>query len=286
MDDGLGKFVIFLMLASMAMLFGYMLLELNSDTPQTYVPEIESILSKKIDYAVNIVEDSTVPVLSDALYVKTIDGKATITEHFIQEYFQKLAKDNSYYSTWYWKTGNYKTITASTVGTDNEHHFVNGYLVAYEPFETAQLWVPHYVVSMRLRYQLDSDQYSGMADVWQNSKQAFANTRGDCEDHAVLITDWLIEMGLDARVVIGDWAGGGHAWVIVFKGSEVYLLEATDKQKRNHWRYYPLAKFASKYHPEYMFNREYFWVNTGSKYTTDYSGEKWVKKSRYYKSSI
>jgi hypothetical protein len=30
-----------------------------------------------------------------------------------------------------------------------------------------------------------------------------------------------------------------------------------------------------------MFNREYFWVNTGTQLTTSYANNNWLKKSRY-----
>jgi hypothetical protein len=30
-----------------------------------------------------------------------------------------------------------------------------------------------------------------------------------------------------------------------------------------------------------MFNRDYFWVNTGTVFTTDYQGKHWDRKSHY-----
>jgi len=183
----------------------------------------------------------------------------------------------------YWSFNNNKSVTASAFGTDYLHHFVNHYLIGYAPFHVDNLWMPHFIISMRLTYQLDAEQYGGLAEVWQNSKQAFVNTRGDCEDHAIALTDWLIELGLDARVVLGSYKSEGHAWVIVVMESGVFLLESTDKQKNTNWHHYPLAKFEHNYHPKAMFNREYFWFNTGSVYTTSYQGNHWVKKSRFYR---
>ena len=124
---------------------------------------------------------------------------------------------------------------------------------------------------------------SSESETSTNSKQAFFNTRGDCEDHALVLADWLIEMGLDARVVLGSYKTEGHAWVVVLMESGVFLLEATSKQKRKNWRHYPLARFEHNYHPKAMFNRKYFWLNTGSMYTTSYQGNQWVKKSRFYR---
>lgn len=51
-------------------------------------------------------------------------------------------------------------------------------------------------------------------DVWQTSQGAFLKGKGDCEDHAVILADPLIDIGLDARVVLGDYRGRGHAWKI------------------------------------------------------------------------
>ena len=76
--------------------------------------------------------------------------------------------------------------------------------------------------------------------------------------------------------------GGGHAWVVLFKDNREYLLEATRKSGVSRMKAYPLAALHPDYHPRFMFNRDYFWENQGSKYTTDYSGERWVKQSRYY----
>ena len=185
----------------------------------------------------------------------------------------------------YWSFQNNPPVTASAFGTDYLHHFVNHYLVGYAPFETDNLWMPHYTISMRLKYQLDAQQYGGFKEVWQNSREAFFNTRGDCEDHSLALADWLIEMGIDARVVLGSYKKDRHAWVVVFLKDEVFLLESTSKQKNKSWRHYPLAKFETNYHPKYMFNRDYFWLNKGSSYTTRYEGTDWEKKSRFYRNT-
>lgn len=181
----------------------------------------------------------------------------------------------------YWSFSDKNPATASAFGTDYLHHFVNNYLIGFEPFKAKHFWIPQYTLTMRLKYQLDADQYGGLKDVWQNSKQAFLNTRGDCEDHAIILADWLIAMGLDARVVLGKYKKSGHAWVIVYKDSQVFLLEATSKQKNKKWSFYPLTDFQTNYHPYCMFNRDYFWLNIGSMYTTRYSGKNWIKKSRF-----
>jgi len=157
-------------------------------------------------------------------------------------------------------------------------HFVNGYLVGYVPDATVAPWVPLYTLARRKAYQTDLEQYRH-EERWQNSYQALHNERGDCEDHALALADWLIGLGLDARVVLGKAKGEGHAWVVVNDGNRSFLLEATDKRRIRRWAY-PLAQL----HPEYvardMFNRQDWWLNQGSP-AGDYQDARWRKLARY-----
>lgn len=171
--------------------------------------------------------------------------------------------------------------TATALGIDRRHHFVNSYLVGYEPFKTERIWVPLYTLVLRKQYEYDHLQYSGIMDIWQNSKQAYFYTRGDCEDHAIILADWLISMGIDARVVMGHHRETGHAWVVFFIHGKAYLLEPTSKRKVRTMGAIPAAVLMSDYHPMCQFNRERFWVNTGSQFTTWYSGTDWKMKSRF-----
>lgn len=171
--------------------------------------------------------------------------------------------------------------TMSAPGIDKSHYLVNSYLEGYQPFVVDNVALPLYILAQRKSYMLDEDQYFGLQEIWQTSRQAFFYPRGDCEDHALLLADWLIAMGEDARVVLGDMKGGGHAWVVLFRNGEEFLLEATSKRGVGRNRPYPLARLHPDYHPQYMFNRHYFWVNSGTKYTTRYSGPQWQKRSRY-----
>jgi predicted transglutaminase-like cysteine proteinase len=218
-------------------------------------------------------------------YIQILQNGNKFSEQQIHSHFQNRSINEMTLGVAYWSFLNNPPVTASAFGTDYLHHFVNHYLVGYAPFQTKILWIPQYTISMRLTYQLDAQQYGGFKEVWQNSREAFINTRGDCEDHALALTDWLIEIGIDARVVLGSYKNQGHAWVVVFLESGVFLLESTSKQKNKSWRHYPLAKFEINYHPKCMFNRDYFWLNNGSSYTTLYEGNNWVKKSRFYRGS-
>jgi len=251
--------------------------------PKLKEGSFDSVISYQIKEALKPSPGSDSAISSEDSFIRVLarDQDNYLSEKKIQHFLKGIERKKRA-GVRYWSQKDKKVVAASAYGTDSKHHFVNGYLVGYEPFETEQLWVPHYAVSMRLKYQLDSKQYGGLGDVWQSSKQAFFNTRGDCEDHSLVITDWLIEMGEDARVVLGKLKKRGHAWVVVLKDNKVFLLEATNKRKRKHWRHYPLAGLLANYHPKYMFNRDYFWVNTGSMLTTDYNGQHWVKRSRYF----
>lgn len=184
----------------------------------------------------------------------------------------------------WWVNGKDQHAQALTaMGIDKKHHFANSYLIGFKPFDTDRHWVPLYMLASKKLYQYDHLQYSGLKDVWQNSLQAFKNTRGDCEDHAIALADWLIGLGLDARVAIGDISESGHAWVIVFKDGKEYLLEATRKSRVRQWSKYRLAKTETDYHPTQLFNRNTLWINTGSKYTTSYSGNNWKQASTFHK---
>ncbi len=184
---------------------------------------------------------------------------------------------------YYWLSRPDRDIYAmSALGVDGEHHLASAYLEGFQPFETDNPMIPLYVLAQRKRYQLDSRNYWGKDDVWQTSRQAFLYPRGDCEDHAIVLADWLTMMGEDARVVVGDWGRERHAWVILIRNGREYLLEATKKSGLGRNRPYPLASLHPEYKPDFMFNHEYFWVNTGSNHTTRYRGRAWQRRSRLF----
>ena len=185
--------------------------------------------------------------------------------------------------TYYWQYQGVNKATASAQGIDRLHHFANSYLIGFAPFETQSVWVPLYTLAIRKQYAYDRLQYSGLADVWQNSQQAFFYTRGDCEDHAIMLADWLISMGLDARVVLGELNGGGHAWVVLLSEGKEYLLEATRKKKTRSLNDFQLTGVVTGYSPTCQFNRRQFWYNEGKKFTTRYTGDHWVLKSWFVK---
>lgn len=216
--------------------------------------------------------------LENSNYLHLIKENKNIPESKITEHFDKYYKDNLHYLS-FKKSNDVKNILA--LGIDKKFHLSNFYLEGYAPFETNKLWVPLQTLAQKKTYELDSLQYTGYKEIWQTSSQAFKYTRGDCEDHAIALADWLIEMGEDARVVAGFYKKEGHAWVVLFKDGNEYILEATSKG--NFTNPYPLAKYQTSYRPQIMFNREYFWFNKGSINTTSYSSENWLKKTIYHR---
>lgn len=163
-------------------------------------------------------------------------------------------------------------------GIDGKLRPANSYLVGYTPFKTEQLWVPMVALANRLKYKRDFSVFSMRQDAWQTSRQAYRTRKGDCEDHSILLADWLIELGYDARVVVGMHNWEGHAWVVLFKDGKQYLIEATDKDKTQKFR--PVRNTFA-FRPDVMFNREYFWRNSGRRYLTSYSSGGWMKTSRF-----
>ncbi|MCP3923385.1 MAG: transglutaminase domain-containing protein [Desulfobacterales bacterium] len=219
-------------------------------------------------------------VIRDSLEVHGI--KQVMKESWLQQYQQNWTiKKKAAFYTWSWY--GVKNATASAFGLDRKAHFVNSYLVNYHPFDARYLWEPLYTLAMTKKYQYDHLQYSGILEVWQNSRQAFFFPRGDCEDHALILADWLISMGEDARVAVGKYKNGGHAWVILFKNGREYLLEATSKRKKKKDTF-PLAVLQTDYKPNMMFNRTHFWFRHG-KQTTKYSGKAWRVMSVFHPDS-
>lgn len=185
-----------------------------------------------------------------------------------------------YYYTW--STHNNEEVTGSASGVDKRAWFANSFLVGFVPFETDSIWQPLATLALRKGYLLDHKLYGPtMQEIWQNSQQGFYNSRGDCEDHAIVLADWLIGLGHDARVVLGKHKNEGHAWVVLFKDGKEYVLEATDKRAPRSIADFQLAALATDYRPQSQFNRTEFWVNTGSTMTTRYRGQQWALRSRF-----
>lgn len=67
-------------------------------------------------------------------------------------------------------------------------------------------------------------------DVWLHPEDFEKSRRGDCEDHALWAWVQLGRIGWDVRFTVGLQGGGGHAWITVFRGTQIRILEATAKR--------------------------------------------------------
>lgn len=209
--------------------------------------------------------------------VSSMDGVYSFTSNELADFEpEKVQKRSGYVYYWYTKNGG---EVASTLGSDRHHHFVQGYLSLYKPFEADQLWIPHYVIAMRKRYEYDEAQYNGFVEIWQNSMEAYANARGDCEDHSMILCDWLNALGYEARVVAGSYNTNGHAWVVLYLDGDAFILEATQKSNLGQHVHYPLAAILPEYLPEFMFDHDYYYtpITPGE---TSHDHNKWQRASR------
>ncbi|WP_444887437.1 transglutaminase domain-containing protein [Microbulbifer sp. JMSA008] len=215
--------------------------------------------------------------------VRVVGTSYPLSEETIQQVVAKRSlEESAQVAIWNWQ--GLEAVTATARGLDKQHHFANSYLVGFKPFQTRELWVPLYTLAMQKEYQYDHLQYAGLSDIWQTSRQAYYQKRGDCEDHAILLADWLIELGVDARVALGTHKGQGHAWVVAILDGQEYLLEATSKRRQTSWQAMPLAALAEGYEVEFQFNRHFFWAKRNSTSTRKYRGSHWIKKSQFIRS--
>jgi hypothetical protein len=124
-------------------------------------------------------------------------------------------------------------------------------------------------VASSMTYEHDPAQHLGRSDVWHTSAESLDLKKGDCEDHAILLADWLIAEGYQARVACGTMTGrgveggeGGHAWVVVRLDGVEYHLEATAKEEK------PIAPVSDvesvwpgrAYRAVFQFDPNNFWV--------------------------
>jgi predicted RNA-binding Zn-ribbon protein involved in translation (DUF1610 family) len=134
------------------------------------------------------------------------------------------------------------------------------------------IWVRNYI-----RYVKDGTGRR-VHEVWQLPRETYRWRRGDCEDSALLLAEWLRYLGYEAYVAVGRVRGSGHAWVVLQDGDESYLLETTGSHGNNR-RHPPLAKLLTGYNPtEFMFDDESVWVRRDKTWTADYRSSKhWLK---------
>ncbi len=171
-------------------------------------------------------------------------------------------------------------------GSDGRFRYVNEFLTGYAPpahysrtgSKLAELMSIWRAVSTNCRYVLDTGTDDN--DAWQTARETQVLGQGDCEDSAILLADWLLTRGFEARVALGRYAErGGHAWVVVRLDGEVYLLESTSGA--GNARKPPLlSEVGSRYVPEILFDRDacYTRVQPNALWNGDFwSSSTWVR---------
>ncbi len=174
------------------------------------------------------------------------------------------------------------------VGTAGRYARVNQFMDALEP-EAAFKEGMTQLEELKLIWQsvLNHCQYTQDAeapnntvtkDYWQRSAETFTKQTGDCEDTSILLADWLISRGIDARVVIGETRLLlGHAWCVARVDGETYLLETTMSPEAA-TELVLADDTGDSYKPDYQFNRDHIYFRTGRKaWITDYwSRDRWL----------
>ncbi|MEZ5325016.1 MAG: hypothetical protein R3F19_08125 [Verrucomicrobiales bacterium] len=144
-----------------------------------------------------------------------------------------------------------------------------------------EMYCVWYAVATRCRYTSDISGANGPRDYWQNSMETFESRLGDCEDSSILLADWLISRGIEAKVATGKTKeGDGHAWCVARIDGVQYILETTALPDPENP---PLAsKLWGDYFPRYLFDRQgiYFLTSENETDVQDYWGnERWLTLS-------
>jgi predicted transglutaminase-like cysteine proteinase len=180
--------------------------------------------------------------------------------------------------------------TYAVVASDRTGHYryVNEFLTGYAPpavfakdySRVHELFTIWSAVHSNCVYTKDPGVGKNATDEWQTSLETQRRGKGDCEDSAIYLCDWLLARGFQARVALGRYGDmGGHAWVVVRLDDKEYLLESTEG--RPDPSNPPLvSRVGSRYVPEVMFDRYSLFVRAtpGQAWKGDYwSGKVWAK---------
>ena len=172
-------------------------------------------------------------------------------------------------------------------------HYVNEYLTGYQPpahfpknlpplSEMLLIWsgVSHTCKYLPDAPNPDASPADESADTWQFAQETQILHTGDCEDSAIMLADWLLARGFNARVAVGRCAErGGHAWVVTRLMGKEYLLESTNPEPD--LTHEPLAsELGSRYVPEVTFDRDAIYVRREPRASFDgdyWSDKKWIR---------
>jgi hypothetical protein len=163
---------------------------------------------------------------------------------------------------------------------------VNEFLTGYHPparfpKELSRLQVLFTIwgaVHENCLYTQDPGTKQKQTDAWQTAVETQNMQKGDCEDSAIFLADWLLACGFQARVALGRYGDmGGHAWCVVRLEDRDYLLESTESQPDPENP--PLAALiGSRYVPEVLFDRHAIYVRNLRSFDGNYWSEKtWTR---------
>ncbi len=128
-------------------------------------------------------------------------------------------------------------------------HFLTGpTTVSVDSVEAIQDWL--------LGCQYESDEVLfGEADFWQHPATFERLRAGDCEDFSLWAWRKLLELKIDADIVVGYWVKGGsaldtrHAWIVFRRDNVEYLFETVCRNRTEMIR--PLAEARDDYLPQF-----------------------------------
>jgi predicted transglutaminase-like cysteine proteinase len=152
-----------------------------------------------------------------------------------------------------------------------------------------EIWMD---VAKTVKYEKDDKRFNGRPDVWQTAAETLSFGVGDCEDHSILLADWLVSEGYEMRLAIGetrsnDEGWSGHVWVVLRSGGMEYLIEAAKKTTiqafpgadprrieemwRSFYRLETVDALTKNFRPFFVFDSQRIWTRRG--YGVNQKGE-------------
>ncbi len=180
--------------------------------------------------------------------------------------------------------------TFASLVTDNlgDSHYINDFLIGFQPpahfakgiskiEEIRQIWRG---VWTSCSYSSDAREGNATTrDAWQTGPETLRRGLGDCDDSAVLLTDWLITRGFEARLALGKMNGQGHAWVVVRLDGRTYLLESTSEPPSTTSEMPLVSASYDAYTPEQLVDPSAFYCQADAnvKFDGDYFSSYWER---------
>jgi hypothetical protein len=171
---------------------------------------------------------------------------------------------------------------------NGQFRYVNEYLTGFQPpahyaadsSRLHELYTIWNAVVDHCTYTKDSTPVNPTRDAWQTGLETLTRGKGDCEDSAVLLADWLISRGFDARVALGRFGDmGQHAWCVVRLDGIEYLLESTEGHRNMEKPAYA-TELGARYVPDTMFDRDAIYVRSRPRDRFDgiyWSAKSWIR---------